>query len=86
MLDAGHRFPSEPAISQFESKSELFLKFMTQHHEGALTMVDALMNSQGSAQDDVIFKFASDVQVDQSTEIARMEKMLAALTFGISIP
>jgi len=26
-----------------------------------------------------VFKFASDVNVDQSTEIARMEKMLEAL-------
>jgi uncharacterized protein (DUF305 family) len=54
----------------------LFLTFMIQHHEGALTMVDALMNSEGSAQDDVIFKFASDVSADQSSEINKMTTML----------
>ncbi len=56
----------------------LFLTFMIQHHTGALTMVDKLMESQGAAQDDVIFKFASDVQADQSAEIDRMTKMLEA--------
>jgi len=30
-----------------------------------------------------VFKFASDVNVDQTTEIARMEKMLVSLTLGI---
>jgi hypothetical protein len=32
-----------------------------------------------------VFKFASDVNVDQTTEIARMEKMLAGLTLGITV-
>lgn len=57
----------------------LFLTFMIRHHEGALTMVDALFNSPGAGQDEIVFKFASDVFADQSTEIDRMEKMLAAL-------
>jgi len=35
--------------------------------------------SDAAAQDDVIFRFASDVVADQSTEIERMEKMLAAV-------
>src|SRR6476620_3812332 len=64
----------------------LFLRFMIQHHRGAVSMVKDLFASYGAAQDETVFKFASDVQVDQSTEIARMEKMLAALTFGMSIP
>ncbi|HET7189330.1 MAG TPA: DUF305 domain-containing protein, partial [Gemmatimonadaceae bacterium] len=64
----------------------LFLRFMIQHHRGAVSMVKDLFASYGAAQDETVFKFASDVQVDQSTEIARMEKMLAALTFGITIP
>jgi hypothetical protein len=33
-----------------------------------------------------VFKFASDVNVDQSTEIDRMEKMLVDLTFGVQSP
>ena len=41
-------------------------------------MVEQLFASYGAAQDDVVFRFASDVVADQSTEIDRMEKMLAA--------
>lgn len=62
----------------------LFLTYMIRHHEGALTMVDQLMASPGAAQDDVVFKFVSDVFADQSTEIDRMQKMLAALPPGSS--
>lgn len=64
----------------------LFLTGMIQHHRGAVEMVAELFNSYGAAQDQLVFKFASDVQVDQRTEIARMERMLAALTLGISLP
>ena len=49
---------------------------MIKHHQGAITMVEQLLGSYGAAQDDVIFKFASDVVADQSTEIERMQKML----------
>ena len=56
----------------------LFLAGMIKHHQGAITMVDELLASYGAAQDDVIFRFSSDVVADQSTEIERMEKMLAA--------
>jgi uncharacterized protein (DUF305 family) len=57
----------------------LFLTFMIQHHKGALTMVQQLFGSYGAGQDQTVFKFASDVNVDQTTEIARMEKMLTAV-------
>ena len=57
----------------------LFLTFMIQHHQGALVMVDKLFASPGAMMDDVMYKFASDVSADQSTEIERMQKMLAAL-------
>lgn len=56
----------------------LFLTFMIQHHQGALTMVEQLFSSQGAGQDDDIFKFASDVGADQTAEIDRMRTMLAA--------
>jgi uncharacterized protein (DUF305 family) len=62
----------------------LFLVFMIQHHRGAVSMVKDLFDTYGAGQDETVFKFASDVNVDQTTEIARMEKMLAALTLGIS--
>jgi len=57
----------------------LFLTFMIQHHKGAVTMVKDLFGTKGAAQDELVFKFANDVNVDQSTEIARMERMLGAL-------
>jgi uncharacterized protein (DUF305 family) len=57
----------------------LFLTYMIQHHRGAVTMVTELFGSHGAGQDETVFKFASDVNVDQSTEIDRMEKMLAVL-------
>jgi uncharacterized protein (DUF305 family) len=58
----------------------LFLTDMIHHHRGAVSMVKDLFGSYGAAQDEIVFKFANDVDVDQSTEIARMERMLAALT------
>jgi uncharacterized protein (DUF305 family) len=61
----------------------LFLSFMIQHHTGALTMVKDLFSTYGAGQDETVFKFASDVNVDQTTEIARMQKLLASLVLGI---
>jgi uncharacterized protein (DUF305 family) len=60
----------------------LFLRDMIQHHEGAVTMVQTLFDTPGAAQEQSVFKLASDVSADQTTEIARMRKMLAALTLG----
>jgi uncharacterized protein (DUF305 family) len=56
----------------------LFLSAMIRHHEGAIKMVDDLFTSHGALQDDDLFKFASDLYADQTTEIERMQKMLAA--------
>ncbi len=58
----------------------LFLISMIQHHGGAVTMVHDLFGIDGAAQDEAVFKLASDIQVDQITEIARMELMLEALS------
>ena len=60
----------------------LFLTFMIRHHQGALAMVDELLGSSGAAQDGLIYKMASDVTADQSTEIERMTLMLNALPPG----
>jgi uncharacterized protein (DUF305 family) len=57
----------------------LFLTYMMQHHRGAVSMVKQLFETYGAGQDETVFKFASDVNVDQITEIARMEKMLSAV-------
>ena len=54
----------------------IFLALMIQHHRGAVVMVRELFTSHGAGQDESIFKFASDVEVDQTTEIRRMMQML----------
>jgi uncharacterized protein (DUF305 family) len=58
----------------------LFLTGMIAHHGGAVTMVTDLFAVDGTGQDEAVFKLASDVQVDQLTEIARMELMLEQYT------
>jgi uncharacterized protein (DUF305 family) len=60
----------------------LFLTFMIQHHQGAVTMVHDLFETNGAAQDITVFKVASDISADQTTEIERMQKMLASAIFG----
>ena len=57
----------------------LFLTYMIGHHAGAVTMVDELFAVDGTGQDEAVFKLASDVQVDQITEINRMSQMLDAM-------
>ena len=60
----------------------LFLTFMIQHHRGAITMVDHLFATPGGGQELYVFRFASDVNADQTTEIERMQRMLDALSSG----
>ena len=64
----------------------LFLTYMIQHHGGAVTMVHDLFATDGAGQDEAVFKVASDVQVDQITEISRMERMLSALPARDRVP
>jgi uncharacterized protein (DUF305 family) len=88
--DHAHLMPgmlTEAQMRQLEQArgpefDRLFLTFMIQHHRGAVTMVKQLFATSGAAQDQTVFKFANDVSVDQTTEIARMERMLAALPGG----
>ncbi len=56
----------------------LFLQLMIQHHKGAVTMVGDLFAAEGG-RDLAVFKFASDINVDQTTEIRRMQRMLTDL-------
>ena len=76
---------TETQMAQLDSArgpdfDRLFLTFMIQHHHGAISMVESLFNTPAAGQDEIVFKFANDVQADQSTEIDRMEQMLAALS------
>jgi uncharacterized protein (DUF305 family) len=67
------------AAAQGVDFDRLFLSSMIAHHKGAVIMVQELFATDGAGQDTDVFKFASDVQVDQTTEVARMERMLDAL-------
>jgi uncharacterized protein (DUF305 family) len=65
-----------------EEFDKLFLQFMIQHHQGAVSMVDDLFGTYGAAQDQLTFKLANDISADQTSEITRMQKMLVAQVFG----
>lgn len=69
----------ELAAARSQEYDRLFLTYMIQHHNGAVDMVDVLFATDGAAQDDFVFKLASDIQVDQKTEVARMQRMLDAM-------
>ena len=56
---------------------KLFLELMIPHHEGAIDMVEALLEQPGSAYDPVLFEFVGDIVNDQTSEIERMNAMLA---------
>jgi uncharacterized protein (DUF305 family) len=54
----------------------MFLRYMTQHHRGALQMVSDLRDAGGGLQSE-IDKFAREVATDQEIEIMRMKDLLA---------
>lgn len=57
-----------------------FLTLMIAHHEGAVDMVKELLDEDGTAADPVLFQFVGDVENEQSGEIKKMDKVLAALS------
>jgi uncharacterized protein (DUF305 family) len=61
-----------------EAFDKLFLRYMIQHHEGALSMVDDLFKSPGAGQEGDINAFAADVDSDQRMEIDRMRALLGS--------
>ena len=58
----------------------LFLTLMITHHEGAVTMVEQLLEQPGAAYDPVLFEFTTDVTNDQAAEIERMNALLVSLS------
>ena len=68
--------------SDFDTR---FLRYMIQHHTGATSMVQTLFDTPGAAEDELTFKLASDINVDQTTEIKRMHKMLTSLVLGVPV-
>ncbi|HWC74980.1 MAG TPA: DUF305 domain-containing protein [Gemmatimonadales bacterium] len=88
-MDSSHTMPgmlSSAQLAQLDSArgpdfDELFLRFMIQHHQGAITMVNQLFAS-GAGEENPVYKMASNVFADQTTEIERMQRMLAAELFA----
>jgi uncharacterized protein (DUF305 family) len=72
-----------PQMAQLDSAhgakfDRLFLTDMIMHHTGAIDMVHQL-NTSGEQQDDALSMYATNVEADQSAEIARMQRMLEAM-------
>lgn len=59
---------------------KMFLTLMIRHHEGAVDMVDDLLDQPGSAYDPVLFDFVNDITNDQTAEIKRMNALLEGLS------
>ncbi len=57
-----------------------FLTLMITHHEGAVDMVEKLLDEDGTAADPVLYQFVGDIDSEQATEIKRMDKLLAGLS------
>ena len=58
----------------------LFLERMIAHHEGAVEMVEDLLDLPGTAYDPVLLDFTSDVKSEQEAEIKRMSTLLVGLS------
>jgi uncharacterized protein (DUF305 family) len=71
---------AELAAAKDTEFDQLFLKLMIAHHEGAITMVDDLLDKPGSAYDPVLLDFTSDIVSDQEAEIEKMNIMLVGLS------
>jgi len=71
---------AELAASKGTAFDRLFLKLMITHHDGAVTMVEELLEQPGSAYDPTLFEFTNDVTNSQTTEIERMNALLVSLS------
>jgi uncharacterized protein (DUF305 family) len=54
----------------------LFLTGMIAHHEGAIAMVRELFSHGNAGHDETVFRFAADVEADQTAELNKMRQML----------
>jgi len=71
---------AELAASDGVAFDRLFLELMIVHHQGAITMVEDLLEQQGSAFDPTLFEFTGDIVNDQTAEIERMNEMLSEIS------
>ena len=68
------------SLSKGIAFDRLFLTLMITHHEGAVTMVEELLEQPGAAYDPVLFEFTGDITNDQTAEIERMNALLVSLS------
>ena len=71
---------AELAASDATDFDRIFLQLMITHHEGAVTMVEELLDQPGAAYDPVLFEFTNDVTNDQTAEIERMHALFITLS------
>lgn len=83
LSDARMRELEEARGEEFD---RLFLEYMIDHHAGAVTMVENLVGAPGAAREESVFRLASGIRADQSTEIDRMRQMLREQMFGSGSP
>ena len=70
----------ELAGSKATDFDRMFLTLMIRHHQGAVDMVDDLLDKNGSAYDPVLFEFTNDIVADQNAEIKTMAGLLVGLS------
>jgi uncharacterized protein (DUF305 family) len=71
---------AELAASGSTDFDRMFLSLMIRHHDGAVKMVEELLEQPGAAYDPVLFEFTSDITNDQTAEIERMNVLLVGLS------
>jgi uncharacterized protein (DUF305 family) len=87
--DHSHRHPVMPGMlttpqldkldaARGKAFDRLFLRYMTRHHLGALTMVQELVDKGGGGEPE-IEQFILHVDSDQTIEIERMQQILRRL-------
>ncbi|WP_439107929.1 DUF305 domain-containing protein, partial [Congregibacter sp.] len=59
---------AELAKAEGTDFDRMFLTLMIKHHDGAITMVEDLMDQSGSAYDPVLYEFTNDISNDQAVE------------------
>ena len=92
-MDSAHMMPGMLSAQQLAELDaargpafdRLFLSLMIQHHQGAITMVNQLFAASGG-EEEPVYKMATSVFADQTTEIERMQRILAADVFAPPTP
>src|ERR1051326_2204844 len=90
-MDSSHMMPgmlTDQQLARLDSArgedfDETFVRSMIQPHQGAITRVNRLSAAWGG-EEEPVYKMATGVFADQTTEIERMQRMLAADLFGRS--